>query len=130
MANPVKHVRSDAGRSEFCPDERNDCVVRAIAVASGTPYLMALEYLQKRGRTKGHGFKTWLLCGYKYNGKMFWRSPRPHSSVGRYIVEHPNGSYILGVANHVFAVVDGVIHDMCSASSLIHCPVKQIYYFK
>lgn len=129
--NSVKHVYTDGGREESDhADENQDCTVRALSIISDTPYNQAHSFLAALGRKEGRPFATYLAVGKIYNGKEFDTLRCPHSSVGRYISEHPTGNYILKISRHVFAVKDGVIFDRCSLDRLIRCPVKSVFFLK
>ena len=90
------------------PNEKNDCTVRAYAKAAGITYLEAHAELAAAGRKHGQGFRVWTF----YEKKGFLWYPRPHRRVDNFVLNIAHtGSWIVLIRRHVFAVVDGAIHD-------------------
>jgi hypothetical protein len=105
----------DAGRAASKrPRQKNDCTVRALAIARGLPYDVAYDLLADAGRkcTKGFALPAWL-------NKQPWAKKIPFAAVkgerrmnpATFTQRFPRGRYICKVAKHVFAVVDGVVLD-------------------
>jgi hypothetical protein len=118
---------NDGGRSESKrPAQTADCTVRALSIVTGVCYDIAYETLAAAGRRPCHGFEIeeWLT---KRRGKVFGGrfkrvsliAPRAipgspkviftPSSFARY---HSKGRFILSTPSHVFALLDGVAHDL------------------
>jgi hypothetical protein len=96
-------------------DELNDCTVRALANATGLTYESSHELLAESGRKqyKGHYIHT-LYDAIVSKGvwvKDCAAGKVSTITVARFISENPTGSYICLIRGHVFAVVDGVVHD-------------------
>lgn len=116
-------IQTDGGRKSAGIKDRNDCTVRALALATGTSYEEAHSALAEDDRQigKGHDFKGWLYRlawqGKNYHGFIFdwvaFKAERGNSRMTRerFCREYPTGTYILREAKHVFAVIDGVAHD-------------------
>lgn len=93
--------------------ERHDCAVYALAAAAGIPYADAHAALKAAGRrsrcrTKGRVMRAALLaCGL-----MVERCMRPQTQ-RRHVLDHvrPRGAFIARSTGHLFAVVDGQVHD-------------------
>jgi len=116
---PYPYQKNDGGRAgSKRPKARNDCTVRAIAIACAIPYDEAYDLLALEGRKGGRGFqfKFWAPAA-TVNGRRFvWRSfpaikGEPRMSHARFCRENPTGVYILNTAKHVAAVIDGVVQD-------------------
>lgn len=103
-----------------------DCVVRAIAIATGKPYqtvydeinaLAAKERITKRNKRRsnarnGVGRRTYE----KYLVSLGWEW-HPTMTIGAGCTVHlradelPTGRLIVRVSKHMVAVIDGVVHD-------------------
>lgn len=128
----MKHVYDDGGRKEagFVADNVGDCVARAIAIASGRPYIEVYERLakgnatqrrspgknNKRRKTASDGVSTrrkWFKDYMKELG-FEWT---PTMKIGQGCKVHlreeelPSGRLVVEVSKHSTAVIDGVIHD-------------------
>ena len=115
----VVFKRSDAGRSRSRrPRQKNDCTVRALAVAAKLDYDAAYDLLKDAGRRSHRGFhfpswaKTVVVNGYGLVRETFpARKGQPRMNVARFCRSHRRGRYIIQTAKHVAAVVDGVLYD-------------------
>ena len=97
--------------------DRGDCVIRALANAISCSWVEAFDYLCAKARadynvpTDGPGFRKWLI-----EGGAVWNHCKAVKGKKRMTVEefaktHPAGRYVVSVANHETACVDGVILD-------------------
>lgn len=96
---------------------KGDCVIRAFAIAADLTWLEAFDLLTENAR------KTYNIPTDKHNYRtVFENFGFERQSIGltksgkRFTVEgfckaHPKGRYILKVAHHLTAVVDGVCYD-------------------
>lgn len=109
----------DAGRANsFRPRQKNDCTVRAVALATQISYDAAYELLAAAGRkcSKGFAFKPWAAAAV-VNGYGFeWQAVRkqrgrPRLGLALFCQFYPTGTYIVLVKRHVLTVIDGVCHD-------------------
>lgn len=108
-------VWSDGGRSQSKrPRQKDDCTVRALAIACAMPYDEAYDILAQAGRkcSRGFPFAEWINCQpwatkIAFPAVKGQRRMNPSSFVSVY----PSGTYICKVAKHVFAVIDGVLYD-------------------
>jgi hypothetical protein len=111
---------TDAGRAASDrPRQKNDCTVRALALARGIPYDEAYDILKAAGRkcSRGFAFPDWL-------NSQAWAVKMPFPAVkGRrrmnpatFTKAYPTGVFICRVAKHVFAVIDGVVLDTAENS--------------
>lgn len=97
--------------------DTNDCTVWSVKVLMGCSYKEAHQWCKDHGRKDGHGmyFQNILRA---QNGEMFGKklvemelSSYKYKTVQQVVNEHWMGKYFVFVRGHVFAMVDGVIHD-------------------
>lgn len=97
---------------------RGDCCIRALAKASGMTWVEAFDFLTERARrdfnvvNDGIAFRGWL----KESGAT-WTPCKAEKGKSRMTAEefaksHPTGSYIISLANHETACVNGKIYDV------------------
>jgi len=93
-----------------------DCVVRAIATATNKDYLECRRELNQKKRELGFsGYKDTLFL-YKYlesNPRLIFKAVKgePRIKGSDFTKLHPKGTYILKMAGHITACIDGVILD-------------------
>ena len=113
------HQTNDGGRSTSRrPKQKNDCMVRALALVCGIPYDTAYDWFAAQGRRCSRGtsvkaFDTPSLFGHRLEKLSFHavageRRMNPVTFAERY----KTGKYIVRVAKHVFAFIDGVAYDI------------------
>lgn len=97
--------------------DRGDCVIRALANAVSCTWVEAFDFLVERARrdfnvpTDGPGFRHWLVeNGAKWTHCKAEKGKK-RMTVLQFAETHPTGRFIVSVANHETAVVDGVILD-------------------
>ena len=129
----MKYQYNDGGRSQYFKGDAGDCVVRAIAIASGLNYKKVYDDLYKlnaeyaiskdtkvarRLRNKsapprnGNYKKVYhdyiLSLGFKWTPTMLvGQGCKGHLKAD----ELPSGAFIARVSKHLCAVIDGVIQD-------------------
>jgi len=124
-------VYNDGGfKSSGIGFDTNDCTVRALAICLGIEYKSAHRLLEVYGRQRGKGFRfnAWASCkcvqhiltrlvqyDTKFNHAWYHgdkSKPRKiRTTIGQFVKANPKGTFIIGIDNHVFALVDGVIND-------------------
>lgn len=108
-------ILTDAGRAvSKRPRQRDDCTVRAVALARDITYDDAYDLLATAGRkcAKGFDLPTWLNhqpWATKISFPAIKGSPRMNPAA--FVRQYPTGRYICRVAKHVFTVLDGVLYD-------------------
>lgn len=117
----MKWVFNDGGRSRYFKGETYDCVVRAIAIATGEDYKLVYQDLHimakkspRHGVNKGV-YKHYLesILGYTWVPCMKIGSGcRVHLNSE----ELPKGTIIVQVSKHIACVIDGVLHDTYDSS--------------
>lgn len=126
MSTPFK--LSDGGRSQSKrPRQKNDCVVRAIALAFERPYDEVYALLAAEGRACGRATShlitnSWLSERAKYRSFPAEKG-QPRMNLARFAEEHPRGRFVAKMAGHVVAVIDGVVFDtiMPRMTACVYC---------
>ena len=97
--------------------DRGDCVIRALANAISCSWVEAFDYLCAKARadynvpTDGPGFRRWIQeDGAVWNHCKAEKGKKRMTAL-QFAETHPTGRYVLSVANHETACVDGVILD-------------------
>lgn len=107
-----------------------DCVIRAIAVATGKPWLNVYDELYLLGRDTYDmmsGNETWGLYLYRMGFDPFLLPDAcPECVTVREFARHfPEGSYIVGTGSHAVAIVDGDWFDTWDSGDTVPA-----YFFK
>lgn len=121
----LQYIYDDGGRAEAgFRGKTNDCVARAVAIASGLPYSQVYQSIaQGVGSERGSKGAT-ARKGVHTNRKWFREYMQtlgfvwvPTMKVGQGCTTHlvrgelPTGRLVVAVSKHVTAVIDGVIRD-------------------
>ena len=109
------------------PEETKDCTVRAVSIAIDIPYAVAHAMLSKAGRPDKDGPRASVFTAfmksigytkYEYPARYYKVEKcygtierRARITFKRWLPEHSTGRYIVDMRGHVFAVIDGVVHD-------------------
>ena len=125
-------------RKAFELNERNDCAVKAVAIATGSEYETVHKLMTEFGRKQRRGThdfvttKTLTALGFKIVRvdiqSIIEAFPRPHCDVLKNLTTHhprrfpgcvdPNKSYLAWVNGHILAIKGGVVHDWTVNRSL------------
>ena len=108
-------------------DETKDCTVRAVSIALDIPYAKAHALLAKAGRPDRDGPRSYIFDAfmeglgftkYEYPVRCYkvekWYGTierRACITFKRWLLEHSTGVYVVDMRGHVFAVINGVVHD-------------------
>lgn len=107
--------------------DRGDCVIRALANSISCSWLDAFDYLVAKARADynvpndGPGFRRWLVEG----GAVWNHCPavkgKPRMTAMQFAEKHPKGRFVITLASHETACVDGVILDSwnCGAKAVV-----------
>jgi len=118
--------------------EKNDCSVKAVALACGVEYEVAHRVLASHGRRKGHGaYTTDILkavddLGFKpqriFNQDFIDQYPKGHRDVLRSVTTHhparfndvwaDGNTYMMFTRSHVLTVINGVNHDWTNGRAM------------
>lgn len=96
--------------------EKNDCTVKALSLMlPDKSYQRAHEILQKAGRKdrKRFNFANWLFWQKEFAVTIYNYDNEKGNRMTpvKFCQQNKTGKYILKTRGHVFAVIDGVIHD-------------------
>ena len=132
MRTLMKYIYNDGGRSKYFKGKANDCVCRAISIASNRDYKEVYNSLKKALGTPRNGvfttnkaFKDWMVA----NG-FVWT---PCSGIGVKTSVHfiegelPKGRLVCSVAKHYVAVVDNKVYDTWDSRYNSFNEVRRIY---
>ena len=98
-------------------DRYGDCVIRALTKALNMEWLEVFDEMQPLSREMQVPFnckpcyEPYILSkGFTYHGISNAKGTK-RPTVDRFAKDHPKGTYILRVANHLVAVQDGQYFD-------------------
>lgn len=125
----IDFIYDDGGRAAAgFKGEAGDCVTRAIAIATGTPYREVYDRVnaegkQEKQRLTGKRWKTSTarggvskVTGRRMLAELGW-TWHPTMAIGSGCTVHlradelPAGRIIVAVSKHLATVIDGVLHD-------------------
>lgn len=108
----IEYFKDCAGSPD---NERNDCTVRALAIATGESYHNCYMLLANFGRKPNRGtnirkfFKSnSSVLGHQFKKLRF----RKAITLNKFVKRYPIGTYYVRKSGHVFVVKDGVAIDM------------------
>ena len=106
-----------------------DCVVRAVAKATGTNWGAAFDMLADQARIMGDMPSSDAVWGAVLKRRGFTKHLLPDSCSDCYTAadfarEHQRGVYVLAFGGHVATVKDGILYDSWDSSNEI-----PIYYW-
>lgn len=97
--------------------DRGDCAIRALANAISCSWLDAYDYLSAKARrdfnvpNDAGGFRAWTVEGGAVWNNCPAVSGKKRMAALQFAESHPEGRFVLQVANHFTACVNGVILD-------------------
>ena len=132
----MKFVYSDGGRSKYFRAQHvGDCVVRAIALATGKDYKDVyddINMLAKKSRAKSRSSARDGVdpsVSKKYIESLGWRW-HPTCGVGKGVTMHlcddeiPDGNLIVRIAGHIVNVKNGIVYDTWD------CSQEKVYLYE
>lgn len=93
--------------------EINDCVCRAISLASGMPYEEVEEKLFFSAKLLD--CEKLCVCCYSFLLDDYFKFKRVYAegmTINEFADYHPRGIYIVRVNQHLSCIIDGFIHDI------------------
>ena len=114
--------------SEYQPNPagRNvgDCAVRAVAKALNTDWETAFAEIVSSAYMMADMPSSNAVWGAVLRKHGFKRTAIPDTcpdcyTAADFVIDHPNGVYVLGFGNHVATAVDGVVFDSYNSTNLI-----------
>lgn len=92
--------------------ETNDCAVKAVAIATGTPYSIALDTLAAHGRKRRERTHFNITkAATESLGFELTRVYTKEATVRTVACELGQGSYFVRVRAHILCIKDGVVED-------------------
>ncbi len=108
----IEYFKDGGGSPDY---ERNDCTVRALAIATLVPYWKCYQVLAEFGRkpNKGTNIRKFfknnkMVLGYWFKKLKF----RKQITLNKFVKKYPEGTFYVRISKHVFVVKDGVAIDM------------------
>ena len=104
--------------STLAKNEKGDCAVRAVAAATNSTYEIAHQYVEKvfkrkpRRGVKGFSGILKIREGLGFLNNTKYKEIRigyKNLSVGDFLKQYKNGTYIIIVDDHTFTIKDGMI---------------------
>ena len=107
---------NDGGRSKSRrPRQRNCCTVICTAIAFNMSYDAAFDLLQIHGRQNNKGIRYYdFLRQYPESARKISANGRidaDYLSIAQWLPRLESGKFVVMIDCHVFAVINGVIHD-------------------
>lgn len=101
-----------------------DCSVRAVARALNMGWEAAFIALTMNGLSMGDMPSSDSVWGATLRQNGFYRDVIPNTcpdcyTVADFCIDHPEGTYVLGMGGHVATVVDGDLYDSWDSSTEI-----------
>ena len=101
-----------------------DCVIRAIAKATGKTWIEAYMALYVMGMQMGDLANADAVWTAYLKSRGYKREIIPNEcpdcyTVGDFAHDNPVGTYVLGTGKHAVTVIDGVIYDAWDSSDEI-----------
>jgi len=124
--------------SKLAKEEKGDCFVRSLAVASGSDYQSTHKFVKdkfgRKDKSGTSGFAIYanmlkfeeegmeignIKCEVKVLGKARIKNQYKlkgeiilrQKTISSFIKDNPKGTYLVGVANHAFTIKDGEVFD-------------------
>lgn len=114
----MNFIFHDGGRSgSKRPKQKQDCVVRAVAIVLSVDYDKVYESFSEMGRKCSRGTEKDLWQNYlSFCNKLEKISfppikGQPRMNLDRFCEEYKQGKFILQMAGHLTTVIDGTVHD-------------------
>lgn len=92
--------------------KRNDCVTRAISLASGLPYSTVRKKLFHTSRLLGCIKLCWSCYSFLLTNVLGYRQVNcDDMTVEEFADTHQNGIYLIRIAQHLTTIVNGSLMD-------------------
>lgn len=111
MRDLAPQVQNDGGKSAAGIKDKNNCTVRALAIAANLPYEFADKIATEAGRKRNKGMQTGDLMSLAATKGVASNRNTCAMTLKRFLQMYPTGRYVCRKAKHAFAVIDGVVHD-------------------
>lgn len=130
----MTYVHTDGGRAAAgFKGEAGDCACRAVAIATGLPYIEVYDRLNALGKSERTGKRkrgtsnartgVYRTAMHKLMDSLGWQwTPTMHIGSGCTVHvradELPAGRLILSLSKHYAAFIDGALHDNHDSSRM------------
>jgi len=107
----INYIIESAGSPN---NEKNDCTVRALAIATETSYIKAYMKLAAAGRKRNKGFYICKILKAKsihFNHVFKKLSFRKSITLQKFLKKYSKGTFYVQKRGHVFVIRDGVVID-------------------
>ena len=105
------HMQCDGGLQMSGIDDKDNCTIRAFAIAYGMPYKDAYKMGELAGREHGKGYWMYKIMEkareFGYNSIEL----NGYGTLGQFIKKNNTGRFICVRKGHAFALIDGKIYD-------------------
>lgn len=122
--------KDDGGREQAFPDAKKktgDCVIRAIAIGTGKPYIDVWRNLFSTALEIGMFPNTDDVCATFLESNQ-WKRERVGGKNTFRLSELPkSGTYICHVRKHWVAVIDGILYDTWDSRSNSHGKSNRVF---
>lgn len=93
-------------------EHRNDCVTRAISLASGLPYREVRRKLFHTARLLDCERLCWSCYSFFITDVLGCRQVNCDGmSVEDFADKHPKGTYLIRIDMHLTTIIDGILYD-------------------
>ena len=93
-------------------ERHNDCVTRAITLASGLPYAEVRRKLFHTAKLLGCSKLCWSCYAFLISNVLGGKQVNCDGmSVEEFADEHKQGTYLLRIDMHLTTIIDGVLYD-------------------
>jgi len=105
------HVQSDGGLKRSGIKDKDNCTIRAFAIAFGMPYKDAHFMGELAGRPHGEGY--WMYKIMDKAREFGYQSEEldDYGTLAQFLKKNPRGRFICVKSGHAFAVIEGKIYD-------------------
>lgn len=101
-------------------EKANDCVTRAISLATQLPYTEIRKKLFYTARLLNCD-KLYICC-YRHLLDDVFKFPQIYcegDTVGEFADKHPYGRYLVRMENHISTIIDGNVYDIFDCRDMV-----------
>jgi len=130
------YIQSDGGLQQSGINDKDNCTIRAFAIAYGMPYKDAYKMGELSGREHGKGYWMYKIMD---KAKEFGYSSielNGYGTLGQFLKKNITGRFICVRRGHAFAVINGKIYDaiknapQCKLIRVFKVDSKRIEYLR
>ena len=106
------HIQSDGGLQQSGINDKDNCTIRAFAIAYGMPYKDAYKMGELSGRPHGQGYWMYRIMEKARDFGYSYKELNGYGTLSQFLNKNNKGRFICVRRGHAFAVVDGKIYDL------------------